>query len=78
MPTYKANVVVHVDESLSAKQLHDMEEGLSYLSGVFNTCVREKTPHLFVVDYNPRTIDSRALLGYLNSSGLHAQLIGGI
>ena len=78
MPTYKANVVVHVDESLSDKQLHDMKQGLSYLSGVVSTCVHERTPHLIIVDYNPRTVHSRALLGYLNSSGLHAQLVGGI
>lgn len=78
MPTFNANVVVHIDESLSAKQLHNVEKDLSDVTGIVSTCIHERTPHLLVVDYDPRAVHSRTLLGRLNSSGLHAELIGGI
>jgi hypothetical protein len=78
MSTYNANVVVHIDESLSAKQLHNVEKDISDVTGVVSICVHERTPHLLVVDYDPRAVHSGTLLGRLKGSALHAALIGGI
>ncbi len=78
MATYNANVVVHIDESLSAKQLQAMEQDVAGVSGVLCTCVHEKTPHLMVVDYDPRTLHSSSLLQYIRGGGVHAELIGGV
>jgi hypothetical protein len=78
MSTYNVNVVVHIDESLSANQLHDMGKDLSDVTGVVSACVHERTPHLLVVDYDPLSVHSGALLDHLKGSGLHAELIGGI
>lgn len=78
MPTHNANVVVHIDELLSAKQLEDVEKELSDVTGVVSACVHERTPHLLVVDYDPHSVHSAALLGHIKDRGLHAELIGGI
>ena len=78
MSTYNANVVIHIDESLTAPQLQAVEKDLSDVTGVVSTCVHEKTPHLLVVDYDPRSVHSGALLGHVKIGGLRAELVGGI
>jgi hypothetical protein len=78
MATYNANVVVHIDEALSANQLDDMEKGMSNVTGVVSACVHERTPHLLVVDYDLCAVHSGTLLARIKSRGLHAQLIGGV
>lgn len=78
MHTYDANVVVHIDESLSNHQISDMEKSLAGMSGILSACVHEKTPHLMVIDYDPRTVESTALLQHIRGTGLHAELIGGV
>ena len=78
MATYDANVVVHIDEDLSAKEITDMEKSLADVSGIVSACVHEKTPHLLVVDYDPRAVHSTTLLAYIRNNGLHAELIGGV
>lgn len=78
MYTYDANVVVHIDESLSNLQISDMEKSLAGISGIVSACVHEKTPHLMVVDYDPRAVRPSALLQHFRSNGLHAELIGGV
>lgn len=78
MPTYDANVVVHIDESLSSSELENVEKTISGINGIVSACIHEKTPHLMVVDYDPKTVNSGALLQHLKGNGLHAELIGGI
>lgn len=78
MTTYDANVVVHIDEELSPDEISDMERSLAGVSGIVSACVHEKTPHLMVVDYDPRTVHSTTLLSYIRNTGLHAELIGGV
>jgi len=78
MINFDANAVVHINESLSADQIHDIEKELAEVSGVVCACAHEKTPHLLVVDYDPQTLHSTQLLRHFESSGLHAALIGGI
>ncbi len=78
MPTYNANVVIHIDESLSPEEISQMEQNLGELGGIVSACVHEKTPHLMVVDYDPNAVSSTGLLHTLQGRGLHAELIGGI
>lgn len=78
MFTYDANVVVHVDEKLTDEQIHDMEKQLSGVTGVTSACVNERTPHLFVIDYDPRSTHTGQLLQEVKSRHLSAQLIGGV
>jgi len=78
MVTYDANVVIHVDEELTAEQIHEVEKQLSRVQGVESACVHVRTPHLLVVDYDPRSIHSGQLLQEVKNNNLRAQLIGGV
>lgn len=78
MVTFDANVVVHIDETLSADEIHDLEKDLSDVKGIVSACAHEKTPHLLVVDYDPQDLQSGALLQHIRGCGLHPSLIGGI
>lgn len=75
---FDANAVVHINETLSSDQIHDIERRLADVSGVVSACAHIKTPHLLVVDYDPQTLHSRDLLRHFENRGLHAALIGGI
>ena len=75
---FDANAVVHINETLSADQIHDIEKRLADVSGVVSACAHIKTPHLLVVDYDPQTLHSKDLLMHFEDRGLHAALIGGI
>jgi hypothetical protein len=78
MIQFDANAVVHISESLSDDQIHDIEKNLSGVNGIVSACTHIKTPHLMVVDYDPQTIDSSGLLLHFQRSGVDACLIGGI
>jgi hypothetical protein len=78
MIRFDANAVVHINESLSDEQIHNIEKNLSGVRGIVSACTHIKTPHLMVVDYDPQTLHARELLYHLQRSGVHASLIGGI
>jgi hypothetical protein len=78
MIAFDANVVVHINESLSSQEIHSLEEELSDISGIVSACAHERTPHLLVVDYNPQDLNTGDLLHYIQGCGLHPSLIGGI
>ena len=78
MINFDANAVVHINESLSADQIHDIEKELAGVTGVVCACANEKTPHLLLIDYDPQTLRALDLLRHVESNGLHAALIGGI
>ena len=78
MNAFNANVVIHIDESLSSREIEDMERNVSFDRGVKSACVHERTPHLMVVDYDPRETHSKELLHRVRNRGVHAELIGGI
>ena len=78
MHTYGANVVIHVDEDLSDSDIIYMEQNLSAVDGVVSACVHERARHLWVIDYDPRQINSRELLHRIQDSGVQAELVGGV
>jgi hypothetical protein len=78
MIQFDANAVIHINESLSDDQIHNIEKSLSGVNGIVSACTHIKTPHLMVVDYDPQMIRSRELLSHFQRSGVHASLIGGI
>lgn len=78
MNKYDANAIVHIDETLTAQEIHEIEKGLAGYNGIVSACVHEKTPHLMVVDYDPNVVTSAMLLGFVAGNGVHAELVGGI
>ncbi len=78
MITYDANVVVHIDENLTDEQIQKIEKQLSSVDGVMSSCVNVRTPHLFVIDYDPKLTHTGQLLQEVKNKHLSAQLIGGL
>ncbi len=76
MNTQNVNLVVHIDESLSDDQIHDLERDLAFTPGVTSACIHEKRRHLMVVDYDPEASHSMEILSTLQQRGYHAELIG--
>ena len=78
MIKYDANVVVHINENLTNEQIHEIEKRLSSVKGVVSACAHVRTPHLLVIDYDPKSIRTGQLLQEVKNGRLNAQLIGGI
>jgi len=70
------DILIHIDESLSDDDIHDLERDLSHLDGVYSACVNERARHLMLVDYDPECADTGMLLDAVESHGVHAELIG--
>jgi hypothetical protein len=71
-----ADVTVHIDEDLSAEQRGAIEASLRSFDGVVSVHNGDRSPHLTVVEYDPRRVDSQAILKRVKEQGAHAQLVG--
>ncbi|MET0066397.1 MAG: ATP-binding protein [Candidatus Thiodiazotropha sp.] len=71
-----ADVTLHIDETLDAGGMADLEEAFRQREGVVSVHVNENRPHLFVLEYNPEMVHSKDLLSITRYKGLHAELIG--
>ncbi|MCU7932719.1 MAG: ATP-binding protein [Candidatus Thiodiazotropha sp. (ex Codakia rugifera)] len=71
-----ADVTLHVDETLDTDGLAQLEEAFRSRDGVVSVHVDQKRPHLFVLEYNPKRVNSQDLLSITHFQGLHAELIG--
>jgi hypothetical protein len=71
-----SDVLIHIDEMLSDKAIHDLEADLSQIDGVYSACVNERARHLVLIDYDPGDIAAGYLLQEVQSRGIHAELIG--
>ena len=75
MKTYQANILIHVDESVESDQANALKGMLGNIEGVAEVRPSARS-HLTWVDYNPSLTGSKAILGCVQSLGLHAQVIG--
>ncbi len=71
-----ADVTLHIDETLDAGGMAELEEAFRQREGVISVHVNENRPHLFVLEYNPVMVHSKDLLSITRYKGLHAELIG--
>jgi hypothetical protein len=71
-----ADVTLHVDETLDADGLANLENAFRQREGVVSVHVEQKRPHLFVLEYNPKLVHSKDLVKIPQFHGLHAELIG--
>ena len=71
-----ADVTIHVDETLDASALSELEDALRERDGVVSVHVDAQRPHLFVLEYNPARVNSQELLKIVALQGLHAELVG--
>ena len=70
------DVLIHVNEDLDNRQQVELEQSLRELDGVIAPRFNSTHPHLMLVAFNPRHVQSRTLLKQVESVGYHAQLIG--
>ena len=76
MSEYWADVMIHIDETLGDDDIHDLEQDMSMLDGVYSACVNEKARHLMLVDFDPADMKTNDLLWHVERRGLHAELVG--
>ena len=76
MSTNIADVVVHIDETLTLDQLKTLEEHIHKIGGVVSACNRDDQPHLISVTYNPERVKSHYILEQIVREGVHAELVG--
>ncbi len=68
--------MIHVDESLSADDMHGLEERLRTDACVISACTSHEDPHLLLVTYNSDCTTSHDLLDLVTQTGVHAELVG--
>jgi len=71
-----ADVIVHVDESLTRDQLKTLEDRIHEIEGVVSACNRENQPHAISVTYDPSRIKALDILTSVKHQGFHAELVG--
>lgn len=71
-----ADVLIHIDEALSADRRQEIETTLRGIDGVVSVRNPDDRPHLTLVEYNPARTDSQALRQAVTAAGVHAELVG--
>ena len=69
-------VVVHINEYLDSDYLENLLLKIGSIEGVNYAKIQEERPHLMIVDYDSNQTKSSDVLNGVNSSGVHAQLVG--
>lgn len=70
------DVMIHVDEDLNAEGRETNSAALRATGSVASVHVNQKTPHLFIVQYNPQQDNANHLLNVVENQNVHAELIG--
>lgn len=71
-----SDVLIHIDETLSAEKRAEVEERLREIEGVVSVHNPDEKPHLTLVEYVPNKTDAQALLRGVQDQGCHAKLVG--
>lgn len=71
-----ADVVLHIDEETTADEREGLRDAFLQTGGIMAADYRNDKPHLMIIEYDPDTIDSSALLKVAENRGLHAELVG--
>jgi hypothetical protein len=76
MDIHLADVVIHIDEGLSAARREEVEASLREIEGVVSVHNRDDRPHLTIVQYRPDLTNAQALLACVQAGEVHAKLVG--
>jgi hypothetical protein len=71
-----ADVTIHIDETLDDDGRNKLEEAFRNREGVVSILINPDRPHLVVVEYNPKIINSRDLVDIPRFHGLRGELVG--
>ncbi len=70
------DVTLHIDESTSHEQREGLRDALLSLDGVDAVAAHDEKPHLFLIEYDPDTVNSATFLSIVKDRGLTAELVG--
>jgi hypothetical protein len=70
------DMIVHVDETIPAERMHELEEVVRTDACVISACSSHENPHMLVVTYNPSCTTSGNVLHMVQAQGVHAELVG--
>ena len=71
-----ADVLVHVDQTLSHDRLAALTKTIAAIKGVSTAEGHDAKPHLVIVTYDPAQVNSQDILGAVKAQGVSAELIG--
>lgn len=71
-----ADVMVHIDESLSREALAKLEDAVRTDECVISASVPAGKMHLMLVAFNPDCTTTRNILCKVTEQGVHAELVG--
>ncbi|WP_295880470.1 ATP-binding protein [uncultured Thiohalocapsa sp.] len=71
-----SDVLIHIDETLSAQRRQAVEEDLRAIDGVVSVKMPDDRPHLTLVEYVSDKVDAQRLLAAVLGQGVHAELVG--
>lgn len=71
-----SDVTIHIDETLDLTTLHALQHDLYEIDGIERINAEDKRPHLMVVSYDGKRMNSGSVLSAFTDQGLHAELIG--
>jgi hypothetical protein len=76
MKTSNSNVIVYVKQPVQGEQTRAISDNIRALRGVVNAQHSRRAPSMICVDYDPRTINSKAILQCVSDQGFPARLVG--
>jgi hypothetical protein len=71
-----ADVLVHIDESLSKEALTKLEDVVRGEECVVSATIPAGKMHLMLVAYNPECTSGKKILLKVKEQGVHAELVG--
>lgn len=74
--SYRADIMIHIDETLNDQELLEVEKSVAFEEGVYSACVNCDHQHLMLVDYDPEITSSRHVLNTVTGRGWHAEMVG--
>ena len=72
----KADVTIHIDETLDHNALQSVVEGIRKVGGVDSVVSHDDKPHMIIVYYDPAVTDNLSIHKAVTDQGVHAELIG--
>ncbi len=72
------DLVLHINEELDSDRRTVVEQTLSTRQGICGARFHPTRTHLMVVGYDPKEINSTAILDIVTRQQLEAQLVGGL
>ena len=76
MSDYMADVTLHIDENTTHDEREKFRDVLLAMDGVMAAAYHDEKPHLMIIEYDPKVVNSIDFVNTARNSGFHAELIG--